>query len=172
MRSDTPTLRQAGILLGILFIVAALSACSDDQETVPRGGDGAWDEYVSWCSWASLEVPSIDEATYGEVSAFYAGVIERMRSTAPPAEAADWHNKYMDSIEAMNGSWPSPSVAADPHQSMTCSSSRPPTRDGCCPAANAATRLEPESNRLPSRPFPLSIRPPAPLPPPESGPAL
>ena len=101
MRSDTPTLRQAGILLGILFIVAALSACSDSQETVPRDEDGAWDEYVSWCSQASLEEPSTDEATYGEVSAFYAGVIERMRSTAPPAEAADWHNKTMDSIEAM-----------------------------------------------------------------------
>ena len=103
MRSDTPTLRQAGILLGILFIVAALSACSDDQETVPRGGDGAWDEYVSWCSWASLEEPPGDEdQTYGEVSTFYAGMAESAKSASPPAEVADWHSKYVDLLEAMN----------------------------------------------------------------------
>ena len=103
MNVVTLILRWPGILIGVLFIAAALTACSDSQETVPRDEDGAWDEYVSWCSQASLEEPPGDEdQTYGEVSTFYAGVAERMRSTTPPVEVADWHNKYLDAIEAMN----------------------------------------------------------------------
>ena len=93
MGIDTLTLRLAGILLTVLFIAAALSACGDEP--------GTWDEYTAWCSEASLQEPSGDEATYGEVSTFYAGVIERVRSTAPPAEAADWHNKYLALLEAL-----------------------------------------------------------------------
>ncbi len=93
--------RWASLLLGLLLL-ASLTACSDSQETVPRDEDGAWDEYVSWCSQASLEEPLGDEdQTYGEVSTFYAGVAERMSSTTPPVEVADWHNKYLDAIEAM-----------------------------------------------------------------------
>ena len=87
--------RWASLLLGLLFL-ASLTACSDSQE------DGSWDEYLSWCSEASMEDPPGDEdQTYGEVSTFYAGVAERMRSTTPPVEVADWHNKYLDAIEAM-----------------------------------------------------------------------
>ena len=87
--------RWASLLLGLLFL-ASLTACSDSQE------DGSWDEYLSWCSEASMEEPPGDEdQTYGEVSTFYAGVAERMRSTTPPVEVADWHNKYLDAIEAM-----------------------------------------------------------------------
>ena len=93
--------RWASLLLGLLLL-ASLTACSDDQETVPRGGDGAWDEYVSWCSGESLEVPSIDEdQTYGEVSTFYAGMAEIAKSASPPAEVADWHRKNVDLLEAM-----------------------------------------------------------------------
>ena len=93
--------RWASLLLGLLLLVS-LTGCSDSQETVPRNEDGAWDDYVSWCSQASLEEPPGDEdQTYGEVSTFYAGVAERMRSTTPPVEVADWHNKYLDAIEAM-----------------------------------------------------------------------
>ena len=93
--------RWASLLLGLLLL-ASLTACSDSQETVPRNEDGAWNVYVSWCSQASLEEPPGDEdQTYGEVSTFYAGVAERMSSTTPPVEVADWHNKYLDAIEAM-----------------------------------------------------------------------
>ena len=92
--------RWASLLLGFLLLTS-LTACSDSQETA-RNEDGAWDDYVSWCSQASLEEPPGDEdQTYGEVSTFYAGVAERMRSTTPPVEVADWHNKYLDAIEAM-----------------------------------------------------------------------
>ena len=92
--------RWASLLLGLLLL-ASLTACSDSQETA-RNEDGAWDDYVSWCSQASLEEPPGDEdQTYGEVSTFYAGVAARMRSTTPPVEVADWHNKNLDAIEAM-----------------------------------------------------------------------
>ena len=94
--------RCASLLLGLL-LVASLTACSDSQETVPRDQDGVWDEYLSWCSQASLEEPPGDEdQTYGEVSTFYAEVAERMKSASPPAEVADWHSKYVDLLEAMN----------------------------------------------------------------------
>ena len=93
--------RWASLLLGLLLL-ASLTACSDSQETAPRDEGGAWDEYLSWCFQASLEEPPGDEdQTYGEVSTFYAGVAERMSSTTPPVEVADWHNKYLDAIEAM-----------------------------------------------------------------------
>ena len=94
--------RWASLLLGLLLL-ASLTACSDSQETVPRDEDGAWDEYVSWCSQTSLEEPPGDEdQTYGEVSTFYAGVAESAKSASPPAEVADYHNKYVDLLEAMN----------------------------------------------------------------------
>ena len=102
MKLDTRTLRRLRILLGTLLIAAMLSACSDSQETVPGDEDGAWEEYVAWCSQALLEEPPGDEdPTYGEASTFYAGVIESMKSASPPAEVADWHNKSLDVIEAM-----------------------------------------------------------------------
>ncbi len=87
--------RWASLLLGLLLL-ASLTACSDSQE------DGAWDEYLSWCSEASLEEPPGDEdQTYGEVSTFYAEGIERMKAASPPAEVADWHSKYVELLEAM-----------------------------------------------------------------------
>ena len=93
--------RWASLLLGLLLL-ASLTACSDSQETVPRNEDGAWNVYVSWCSQASLEeLPGDEDQTYGEVSTFYARVAERMSSTTPPVEVADWHNKYLDAVEAM-----------------------------------------------------------------------
>ena len=97
MKLDTRTLRRLRILLGILLIAAMLSACSDSQDE-----DGSWEEYAAWCSQASLEEPPVDEdQTYGEASTSFAGVIESMKSVSPPAEVADWHNKYLDAIEAM-----------------------------------------------------------------------
>ena len=102
MKLDTRTLRRLRILLGALLIAAMLSACSGSQGTVPGDEDGSWEEYVAWCSRAFLEEPPGDEdPTYGEASTFYAGVIESMKSASPPAEVADWHNKYLDVFEAL-----------------------------------------------------------------------
>ena len=102
MKLDTRTQRRLRILLGALLIAAMLSACSGSQGTVPGDEDGSWEEYVAWCSRAFLEEPPGDEdPTYGEASTFYAGVIESMKSASPPAEVADWHNKYLDVFEAL-----------------------------------------------------------------------
>ncbi len=46
-------LRWVSLLLGLLLL-ASLTACSGSQETAPRNEDGAWDDYISWCSQASL----------------------------------------------------------------------------------------------------------------------
>ena len=93
--------RWASLLLGLLLL-ASLSACSDSQEAAPSDEDGAWDEYLLWCSEASLEeLPGDEDQTYGEVSTFYAEGIERMKAASPPAEVADWHNKVLDAIEAI-----------------------------------------------------------------------
>ena len=120
MKLDTPTLRRPGILLGILFIAVALSACGDSTEPAPmtdstgstpaagsteptpmtKDEPGTWDKYTAWCSEASLQELS-DEETNREVSAFYADVMETMRSTAPPAEGADWHNKNVALLGAL-----------------------------------------------------------------------
>ena len=87
--------RWASLLLGLLFL-ASLTACSDSQE------DGSWDEYLSWCSEASLEeLPGDEDQTYGEVSTFYAGIAESAKSASPPAEVADYHSKNVDLLEAI-----------------------------------------------------------------------
>ena len=87
--------RWASLLLGLLFL-ASLTACSDSQE------DGSWDEYLSWCSEASLEeLPGDEDQTYGEVSMFYAGMAESAKSASPPAEVADYHSKNVDLLEAI-----------------------------------------------------------------------
>ena len=92
--------RWPSLLLGLLLL-ASLTACSDSQETA-RDEDGAWDEYLSWCSQESQEeLPGDEDQTYGEVSAFYAEGIERVKTASPPAEVADWHNKNLDAIEAI-----------------------------------------------------------------------
>ena len=102
MKLDTRTQRRLRILLGALLIAAMLSACSGSQDTVPGDEDGSWEEYAAWCSRAFLEEPPGDEdPTYGEASTFYAGVIESMKSASPPAEVADWHNKYLDVFEGL-----------------------------------------------------------------------
>ena len=98
MSVDNPTLRWVGILLGVLLIAAALSACSDSTESTPtRNGDsGAWEEYEAFCSEAAQEeLDDNEDYTNGEVSAFYARLVERMESLDPPAEIADWHDRVL-----------------------------------------------------------------------------
>ena len=115
MSVDTLTLRWSGILLGILFIAAMLSACGDSDgsapqttsstpQTTPAGGSPgpsdstdsmSLDDYIAWCS--GREEPEFDDqnATYEEASIFYGELIEEVKSVSPPAEVADWHNKAL-----------------------------------------------------------------------------
>ena len=104
MKFDSATMRLSGTLLGILLIIVILAACGDGTDsTSPTGnGPGDWDEYATWCSEASLEEPpSVGDITYGEASTFYAGVVETMKSTTPPSEVADWHNRYLALLETL-----------------------------------------------------------------------
>ena len=122
MSVDTLTLRWSGILLGILFIAAMLSACGDSDgsapqttsstpqttgstpQTTPAGGSPglsdstdsmSLDDYIAWCS--DRGEPEFDDqnATYAEASIFYGKLIEEIESVSPPAEVADWHNKAL-----------------------------------------------------------------------------
>ena len=98
MNFVTLILRWPGILIGVLFIAAALTACSDSTGSTPptNGDSGAWEEYEAFCSEAAQEaLDDSEEYTYEEVSIFYAGVIERMESVDPPVEIADWHDKVL-----------------------------------------------------------------------------
>ena len=98
MSVDTPTLRWVGILIGFLFIAAALTACSDSTESTPtRNGDsGAWEEYEAFCSEAAQEeLDDNEDYTNGEVSTFYAKLVERMEALDPPGEIADWHDRLL-----------------------------------------------------------------------------
>ena len=98
MNVVTLILRWPGILIGVLFIAAALTACSDSTGSTPptNGDSGAWEEYEAFCSEAAQEaLDDSEEYTYEEVSIFYGGVIERMESIDPPAEIADWHDKVL-----------------------------------------------------------------------------
>ena len=98
MSVDTPTLRWVGILIGFLFIAAALTACSDSTESTPtiNGDSGAWEEYEAFCSEAAQEeLDDNEDYTNGEASTLYAGVIERVESVDPPVEIADWHDKVL-----------------------------------------------------------------------------
>ena len=91
-------LRWPGILIGVLFIAAALSACSDSTGSTPptNGDSGAWEEYEAFCSEAAQEaLDDNEDYTNGEVSAFYARLVERLESIDPPAEIADWHDRNL-----------------------------------------------------------------------------
>ena len=98
MNVVTLILRWPGILIGVLFMVAVLTACSDSTgSTPPTNGDyGAWDEYEAFCSEAAQkELDDNEDYTNEEVSTFYAGLVERMESIDPPVEIADWHDKVL-----------------------------------------------------------------------------
>ena len=98
MNVVTLILRWPGILIGVLFMVAVLTACSDSTGSTPptNGDSGAWDEYEAFCSEAAQkELDDNEDYTNEEVSTFYAGLVERMESIDPPVEIADWHDKVL-----------------------------------------------------------------------------
>ena len=104
MSVGTLTLRWPGILIGLLFMVVVLTACSDSTESTPtiNGGSGAWEEYEAFCSEAAqTELDDNEDYTNGEVATFYAGLVERMESIDPPAEIADWHYRVLSGWEAV-----------------------------------------------------------------------
>ena len=93
------TLRWSGILMGILFMAVVLTACGGDsaESTSTINGDsGAWEEYEAFCSEAAQEeLDDNEDYTNGEVSTFYAELVERMESIDPPVEIADWHDRVL-----------------------------------------------------------------------------
>ena len=107
MNVVTLILRWPGILIGVLFMVAALTACGDSGGSAPQTtpadsspgrndstGSTSLDDYIAWCSEEAQEsLDDSEEYTYEEVSIFYGGAIEMMESVAPPVEVADWHDK-------------------------------------------------------------------------------
>ena len=98
MNVVTLILRWPGILIGVLSMVAVLTACSDSTgSTSPKSGDsGAWEEYEAFCPEAAQEaLDDNEDYTNGEVSAFYARLVERLESIDPPAEIADWHDNVL-----------------------------------------------------------------------------
>ena len=101
MNVGTLTLRWPGIMIGVLLIAAVLTACSDspkpEEDTATISGDsGAWEEYEAFCSEAAQEaLDDNEDHTNGELSAFYAGLVERMESIDPPAEITDWHDRVL-----------------------------------------------------------------------------
>ena len=104
MNVVTLILRWPSILIGVLFIAAALTACSDSTGSTPptNGDSGAWEEYEAFCSEAAQEeLDDNEDYTNGEASTLYAGVIERMESVDPPVEIADWHDKVLAGLTAV-----------------------------------------------------------------------
>ena len=86
-------------VVAVLAMAAVLSACGDDsaESTSTINGDsGAWEEYEAFCSEAAQEeLDDNEDYTNGEVSTFYAELVERMESIDPPVEIADWHDKLL-----------------------------------------------------------------------------
>ena len=93
------TLRWSGILMGILFMAVVLTACGDDSAgstSTINGDSGPWDEYEAFCSEAAQEeLDDNEDYTNGEVSTFYAELVERMESIDPPVEIANWHDRVL-----------------------------------------------------------------------------
>ena len=96
MNVVTLILRWPGILIGVLFMVAALTACGDSGGSAPQTtpadsspgrndstGSTSLDDYIAWCSEEAQEsLDDSEEYTYEEVSIFYGGAIEMMESVA------------------------------------------------------------------------------------------
>ena len=98
MNVVTLILRWPGILIGLLLLAAALTACSDSTGSTPptNGDSGAWEEYEAFCSEAAQEeLDDNEDYTNEEVSTLYSGVIERLESVDPPVEIADWHDRVL-----------------------------------------------------------------------------
>ena len=124
MRVDTSTLRWSGMLLGILFIAAALSACGGSS--VPVGGTTestpdirvqdtsriTLDEYLALCGGPESEAVDFEEdISLREFSAALGGFTKVLESVNPPAEVADWHNAvlvYQGAVKKSLDDYPGP----------------------------------------------------------------
>ena len=98
----------SGTLIGVLFIVAALSACGGS--TGPSGSeDGATpttrvqdtsgislDEYMAICGGPASEVANFEEnISLKEFSAALGNFTKQLESVEPPDEVADWHDAVL-----------------------------------------------------------------------------
>ena len=121
---DTSTLRRSGILLGLLFIAAALSACG--ASSVPVGGTTestpdirvqdtsriTLDEYLALCGGPESGAVDFEEdISLREFSEALGGFTKVLESVNPPAEVADWHNAvlvYQGAVKKSLDDYPGP----------------------------------------------------------------
>ena len=122
---DTSTLRRSRILLGLLFIAAALSACGGSS--VPVGGTTestpdirvqdtsriTLDECLTLCGGPESEAVDFEEdISLREFSAALGGFTKLLESVNPPAEVTDWHDAvlvYQGAIKKSLDDYPGPS---------------------------------------------------------------
>ena len=110
------TLRWSGILLGILFIAAALSACGDSSAPTPQVSGSSTleegtaestpanqvqdssrmslDDYLAICA-GPTSGPIDAEPTLAGFAIVLGEFTEQLEAVEPPEEVADWHNAVL-----------------------------------------------------------------------------
>ena len=117
MSVDTLILRSSGILLGILFIAAALSACGDssapanqvsgsstpDEGTTKSTPDTqvqdssqmSLDDYLTICSGPTPGQTGAELTSLAGFAAVLGDFTEQLEAVEPPEEVADWHGAVL-----------------------------------------------------------------------------
>ena len=100
-------LRSSGILLGILFIAAALSACGDgsapDEGTAkstpdtqaPDSSRMSLDDYLTICSGPTPGQTDAELTSLAGFAAVLGEFTEQLEAVEPPEEVADWHDAVL-----------------------------------------------------------------------------
>ena len=133
MSVDTLILRSSGILLGILFIAAALSACGDnsapanqvsgsstpDEGTTKSTPDTqvqdslqmSLDDYLTICSGPTPGQTGAELTSLAGFAAVLGDFTEQLEAVKPPEEVADWHGAvlvYQRAVKAALDDAPGP----------------------------------------------------------------
>ena len=110
-------LRWSGILLGILFIAAALSACGDSSAPATQGSGSSTpdegttkstpdtqapdssrmslDDYLTICSGPTPGQTGAELTSLAEFAAVLGEFTEQLEAVEPPEEVADWHDAVL-----------------------------------------------------------------------------
>ena len=114
MKFDTPTMRWSGILLGILFILAALAACGWDTESSPEpaptqtttrtsasiASDPSAMSVVEYARWCAQLPDDIFPATWGEFLEIVRPSLDEAEDLTPPTELASLHDAVLSYLQA------------------------------------------------------------------------